>query len=53
MKVKDLFSAIRVLRKAKSAIIVTDSLTVTPVGVESFWDKTMRKLNDHIMQFHI
>ena len=53
MKVKDLFSAIRVLCKAKSAIIITDSLNVAPVGLETSWDETMRKLNNHIMQFHV
>ena len=53
MKIKDLIDAFKILRKAKSAIIVTDSLQVFPVGVETFWDKTMKKLNDYIMLFHL
>ncbi len=53
MKIKDLINAILILRKAKSAIIVNDSLQVFSVGVETFWDKTMQKLNDHIMLFHL
>ena len=53
MKIGDFINAILILRKAKSAIIVTDSLQVFSVGVETFWDKTMMKLNDYIMRFHI
>lgn len=53
MKIKDLIDAVLILRKAKSAIIVTDSLRVFPVGSEIFCDETMMKLNDYIMLFHL
>lgn len=53
MKIKDLIDAVLILRKAKSAIIVTDSLRISPVGSKIFCDETMMKLNDYIMLFHL
>ena len=53
MKIKDLYSSLHVLRKVKSAIIVTDDLRVIPIGKTAYSDETMCKMNEHIMNFRL